>query len=115
MRGQIQQAEPAARLHPGHEPGALGRTDGTQREQSGCAQQQRPGNDGLVILQPCPPLPWSGTDLRRLAAALREQVRAAKVQAGPTKLILAPGCSVATYSFPPLIHAVREEAREQKR
>ena len=45
------------------------------------------------------------------AAALREQVRAAKAQAGPTKLILAPGCSVPTYSFPPLIHAVREEAR----
>jgi uroporphyrinogen-III decarboxylase len=49
------------------------------------------------------------------AAALREQVRAAKAQAGPTKLILAPGCSVATYSFPPLIHAVREEARGQRR
>ena len=49
------------------------------------------------------------------AAALREQVKAAKGQAGPRKLILAPGCSVATYSFPPLIHAVREEAREQRR
>ena len=49
------------------------------------------------------------------AAVLREQVRSAKAQAGPTKLILAPGCSVATYSFPPLIHAVREEAREQRR
>ena len=49
------------------------------------------------------------------AAVLREQVRAAKAQAGPPKLILAPGCSVATYSFPPLIHAVRQEARGQGR
>jgi uroporphyrinogen decarboxylase len=45
------------------------------------------------------------------AALLREQVRAAKTQAGPTKFILAPGCSVATYSFPPLIHAVRAAVR----
>jgi uroporphyrinogen decarboxylase len=45
------------------------------------------------------------------AALLRKQARAAKAQAGPTKFILAPGCSVATYSFPPLIHAVREAAR----
>jgi hypothetical protein len=45
------------------------------------------------------------------AAVLREQVRVAKAQAGPTKFVLAPGCSVATYSFPPLIHAVRNAAR----
>jgi len=45
------------------------------------------------------------------AAFLRAQVKAAKAQAGPTKFILAPGCSVATYSFPPLIHAVRDAAR----
>jgi len=45
------------------------------------------------------------------AALLRQQARAARVQAGPTKFILAPGCSVATYSFPPLIHAVRDAAR----
>jgi uroporphyrinogen decarboxylase len=45
------------------------------------------------------------------AALLRQQVRAAKAQAGPTKFILAPGCSVATYSFLPLIHAVRDAAR----
>ena len=45
------------------------------------------------------------------AALLRQQVRAARAQAGPTKFILAPGCSVATYSFPPLIHAVRDAAR----
>jgi uroporphyrinogen decarboxylase len=45
------------------------------------------------------------------AALLRQQVRAARAQAGPTQFILAPGCSVATYSFPPLIHAVRDAAR----
>jgi uroporphyrinogen decarboxylase len=45
------------------------------------------------------------------AARLREQVKAARAQAGPTKFILAPGCSVATYSFPPLIHAVCAAAR----
>jgi uroporphyrinogen decarboxylase len=45
------------------------------------------------------------------AAVLRQQVRAAKAQAGPTRFILAPGCSVATYSFPPLIHAVRDAAQ----
>jgi len=44
------------------------------------------------------------------AARLRQQVQAAGAQAGPTKFILAPGCSVATYSFPPLIHAVRAAA-----
>ena len=45
------------------------------------------------------------------AAVLREQVRVARVQAGGTRFILAPGCSVATYSFPPLIHAVCDAAR----
>jgi uroporphyrinogen decarboxylase len=45
------------------------------------------------------------------AALLRQQVQAARVQAGSTKFILAPGCSVATYSFPPLLHAVRDAAR----
>ena len=44
------------------------------------------------------------------AAHLRGQVMAAKAQAGTTKFILAPGCSVATYSFPPLIQAVRDAA-----
>lgn len=46
------------------------------------------------------------------ASLLREQVKAARAQAGPSKFILAPGCSVATYSFPPLIHAVRDAARK---
>ncbi len=45
------------------------------------------------------------------ARALREQVRSALSQAGRSKFILAPGCSVATYSFPPLIQAVRDESR----
>jgi uroporphyrinogen decarboxylase len=42
---------------------------------------------------------------------IREQVRAARAQAGNTKFILAPGCSVPTYSYPPLIKAAREAAR----
>ena len=41
----------------------------------------------------------------------QEQVRASLAQAGPTRFILAPGCSVATYSFPPLIRAVRDAGR----
>ena len=45
------------------------------------------------------------------ASLLREQVKAARTQAGPSKFILAPGCSVATYSFPPLIRATRDAAR----
>ena len=45
------------------------------------------------------------------AAVIRDQVRAAKQQAGATKFILAPGCSVATYSFPPLITAACNAAR----
>lgn len=42
---------------------------------------------------------------------VREQVRAARAQAGNTRFILAPGCSVPTYSFPPLIAAARDAAR----
>ena len=42
---------------------------------------------------------------------IREQVRTARAQAGNTKFILAPGCSVSTYSYPPLIKAAREAAR----
>ena len=41
----------------------------------------------------------------------QEQVRVSLAQAGPTRFILAPGCSVATYSFPPLIRAVRDAGR----
>jgi hypothetical protein len=45
------------------------------------------------------------------AALLRRQVQAAKAQTGGTKFILAPGCSLPTYSFPPLLHAVRDASR----
>jgi uroporphyrinogen decarboxylase len=42
---------------------------------------------------------------------LRRQVQAAREQAGTSRFILAPGCSIPTYSFPPLIAAVRDAAR----
>lgn len=45
------------------------------------------------------------------AKLIRDQVRSARAQAGPTKFILAPGCSVPTYSFPSLILAARDAAR----
>ena len=45
------------------------------------------------------------------ARAIRDQVKTARAQAGNTKFILAPGCSVASYSFPPLINAARDAAR----
>ena len=43
---------------------------------------------------------------------IRDQVKTARTQAGDTKFILAPGCSVPTYSFPPLIKAAWNAARE---
>lgn len=45
------------------------------------------------------------------ATVIRRQVKAARQQADNTRLILAPGCSVPTYSFPPLIRAARDAAR----
>lgn len=42
------------------------------------------------------------------AKTLRDQVKSALSQAGNTKFILAPGCAVPTYSFTPLIKAVRD-------
>jgi uroporphyrinogen decarboxylase len=45
------------------------------------------------------------------ARVIRDQVRASRSQAGNTRFILAPGCSVATYSFPPLIRAARDAVR----
>ena len=45
------------------------------------------------------------------ARLIREQVRSARAQAGNTRFILAPGCSVPTYSFPLLILAARNAAR----
>ena len=46
------------------------------------------------------------------AKQIRRQVKEARTQAGTSKFILAPGCSVATYSFPPLIKAARDAGRE---
>jgi len=45
------------------------------------------------------------------AGVIRRQVQSALGQAGPTKFILAPGCSLPTYSFPPLIKAARDAGR----
>ena len=39
--------------------------------------------------------------------AVRTQVRAARMQGGPTRFFLAPGCSVPTYAYPPLLRAAR--------
>jgi uroporphyrinogen decarboxylase len=44
------------------------------------------------------------------AKTIRDQVKSALFQAGNTKFILAPGCSVPTYSFSPLIKAARDAA-----
>jgi len=46
------------------------------------------------------------------AKGIRRQVAESRSQAGPTQFILAPGCSVPTYSFPPLIKAARDAGRE---
>jgi uroporphyrinogen decarboxylase len=45
------------------------------------------------------------------AGRIREQVRGARAEGGGTRFILAPGCSLPTYTYPPLIRAAREEAR----
>ena len=45
--------------------------------------------------------------------AIRAHVNSALAQAGNTKFILAPGCSLPSYSFPPLIRAARDAARAQ--
>jgi len=45
------------------------------------------------------------------AKLIREQVKAARAQAGNTRFILAPGCSVPTDSFPPMIKAARDAVR----
>ena len=45
---------------------------------------------------------------------IRNQGKTACAQAGNTKFILAPGCSVATYSFPPLIKAARDAVRSPR-
>ncbi len=45
------------------------------------------------------------------AKVTQEQVRAAIAQAGNTGFILAPGCSLPTFSYPPIIKAARDAAR----
>ena len=45
------------------------------------------------------------------AARIRAEIRDTIATAGPTRLIVAPGCSIATYSFPELIRAARDAAR----
>jgi uroporphyrinogen decarboxylase len=45
------------------------------------------------------------------AATIRAEVRDALEQAGRDRFLLAPGCSLATYTFPELIRAARDEAR----
>jgi uroporphyrinogen decarboxylase len=45
------------------------------------------------------------------ADAVRRQVRAAREQGGSTRFFLAPGCSLPTYAYPPLIRAARAAAR----
>jgi uroporphyrinogen decarboxylase len=49
------------------------------------------------------------------AARVREQVRRATAQGGATRFILAPGCSLPTYAYPPLIRAAREESARSSR
>jgi uroporphyrinogen decarboxylase len=43
------------------------------------------------------------------ASAIRAQIRDAVATAGRERLLLAPGCSLATYTFPELIRAARDE------
>ncbi|MCX5908592.1 MAG: hypothetical protein NTY64_15800 [Deltaproteobacteria bacterium] len=45
------------------------------------------------------------------AKVTQDQVRAAIAQAGNTGFILAPGCSIPTYSYPPIIKAARDAGR----
>ena len=45
------------------------------------------------------------------AATIRAEVRDAVAQGGREKLLLAPGCALATYTFPELIRVARDEAR----
>ena len=44
------------------------------------------------------------------ADSVRSQVRSAREQGGRTRFILAPGCSLPTYAYPPLIRAARAAA-----
>jgi uroporphyrinogen decarboxylase len=44
------------------------------------------------------------------ADAVAAQVRAARAEGGATRFFLAPGCSLPTYAYPPLIRAARRAA-----
>jgi len=44
------------------------------------------------------------------AGIIRSQIKSAIAQAGNTKFILAPGCSLPTFSYPPMIKAARMAA-----
>ena len=44
------------------------------------------------------------------AEEVRRQVRSAREQGGATRFFLAPGCSLPTYAYPPLIRAARAAA-----
>ena len=46
------------------------------------------------------------------AALVRAQVRRALAEGGNTRFILAPGCSLPTYTYPPLIRAARAESSQ---
>jgi uroporphyrinogen decarboxylase len=45
------------------------------------------------------------------ATLIREQVRRAVAEGGHTRFILAPGCSLPTYTYPPLIRAARAASK----
>ena len=44
------------------------------------------------------------------ARLVRDSVRRALAAGGTTRFILAPGCSLPTYTYPPLLHAARHES-----
>ena len=44
------------------------------------------------------------------AGIIRNQIKSAMAQAGNTNFILAPGCSLPTFSYPPMIKAARNAA-----
>jgi uroporphyrinogen decarboxylase len=44
------------------------------------------------------------------ARLVRDGVRRALAAGGSTRFILAPGCSLPTYTYPPLLHAARDES-----
>jgi uroporphyrinogen decarboxylase len=46
------------------------------------------------------------------ATLVRAQVKRAVAEGGGTRFILAPGCSLPTYAYPPLIRAARAESSQ---